>query len=196
LRLALHELLPRERERILHGQPHRVVRMAAARDSAKLVAAGEAAPADAMQLHAALAELAGRLVRDERGRHDTRLRLDLEVDAHVVAFDDVALCAVPPHGQRPRREAYPAVRERGGEQQADRDRIERARAEDPCGDVDDDAERRDCAAAEGHTGTGVFSSASRTSSAPSSPAERASGPRISRCGSTDGATALMSSGTR
>src|SRR6185437_9746047 len=123
-------------------------------------------------------------------------RLDLEIDPDVVTLDDVSRRTVAPNARRPRRQADPRHRENDGEQETDRDRIQRVRAEDPRGEIDDEAERSDCAAALGHTGTGVFSSASATISAPPRPADRASGPRINRCASTAGATAFTSSGTR
>ncbi len=98
--------------------------------------------------------------------------------------------------RRPRRQPDPPEGCDDGEDEPGGDGIERARAEHPRDDVDEETEPENGAAARGHTGTGVRSSASATSASPSSPAERASGARISRCARTGAATAFTSSGTR
>src|SRR5581483_8983154 len=188
---------PGERERILDRQPNLVEGVAAARHPPEVICRREAAPPDTVQLDAALAERAGPLVRDHRRRSDASGAGHLEVDANVVALDHVSREAVAPHLGRPRREAHPRGREDDDEHEADRHRVERTRPERPRGEIDDDAEHGDGAAApRRHTGTGVFASASRTISALPTPAARASGPRINRCPSTGAATAFTSSGTR
>ncbi len=72
----------------------------------------------------------------------------------------------------------------------------RARPRTPARAALQPAEAGGCRRRPHYTGTGVLSSTSATSSGPSRPAERASGPRIRRCESTGAATAFTSSGAR
>ena len=143
LRLALRQLAVRERERILDGEPDRLEGVAAARDPPQLVAAGEAFSPHAKELDAALGEPPGPFVCNERRRSDCADGLDDEVDADVIAFDDVARRAVPADARRPCRQAHPGDGERHGQHEPGRDGIERARPEGPRGEVDDDAEDED-----------------------------------------------------
>ncbi len=198
LRLALLERRPRETERILDRQPDGLERVPAAWHLPQLVAAREPTPADPVKLDPAFVETSRPLVRDERRRRQRAGRSQLEVDANVVALDDVARRAVAADERRASRETHPADRERDGEEQPGRDGVERARAEHPGHEVDEEAEGEDRAPAlrQCINRNGVFSSASATIAVPPSPAERASGPRMSRWERTDGATALTSSGTR
>src|SRR3954469_7725721 len=149
-----------------------------------------------MQVDAALGEPAGTLVCDERRRRDRAGRHELEVDPHVISLDDVPCCTVATDLRRTVRRAHPDNGHADREQEPGCHRVEGARPEDPRGEIDAEAERENRAPAARHTGTGVFSSASATIAAPPSPAERASGPRMRRCESTDCATAFTSSGTR
>ena len=150
LRLALHELRPRETERILHGEPHGVERVAATGHRPQLVAARKALALHPMQLHPSLAEPARPLVRDEGRRRDRARRLDFEIDADVVALDDVARRPVAADVRRTGGETDPRDRDHDGEQQPDGDGVQRVRAEDPRSEIDDEAERCNCAAAVGH----------------------------------------------
>src|SRR5579864_2524640 len=160
LRLALLERRTREPERVLDREAYRVERVAASRNGAQVVAAGESVPADAAQLDAQLGEAPGPLMGDERRRRDRARRRQLEVDMDVVALDDVARRAVPADDRRPGRQADPADADRDCEQEPGRRGIERTRAEHPGREVDDEAEGENRAAALRHTGTGVLSSAS------------------------------------
>src|SRR5436190_1556128 len=122
--------------------------------------------------------------------------LDRDRELHVVALDVLALTEVAMDAKAPVGEVHPDPGQPCGEQEARSDGIEGLRSERPGGEVDDWAEHEDGAAAPGHTGTGVFSSASCTIVSPLIPLERASGATINRCASTGTATALMSSGDR
>ena len=196
LRLLDLELAAREAEGILDREADRLEAVAPARQRPQLVAAGVAPPAHRVQLDRPLAEAAQVLARDERRRRQLARPLDDEIEADVLALDDVTPAAVPVDLGRARRQAHPGDGTGDGEDEPRRDRIERPGAEHPGDDVDGEPEGEDRAAAAGHTGTGVCSSASAISSSPPSPAERASGARIRRWASTGRATVLTSSGTR
>src|SRR5204863_8619746 len=92
------------------------------------------------------------------------------------------------------RQADREPRQQYGQDQADRDDVQRSRPERPARDVGQDAQRKRRTTASGHTGTGVFSIASRMSASAERPAERASGETMSRCASTGSAIAFTSSG--
>src|SRR5213078_4821923 len=113
----------------------------------------------------------------------------------VVALEPLVGADLPVQTHRATREPNPQPGESNREQQPQRDRIERLRAERPRGGVGQQTEGEQRAAAPGHTGTGVCSSASRTSSPGDTPAEHASGASISRCASTGSATVFTSSGS-
>src|SRR5205823_3654571 len=150
LRLALLERRAGKAERILDRQADGLERIAAARDSTQLVAACKAAAAYALQVDAALSETAGALVRDERRRRHASPRHELEIDPDVVPLDDVSCRAVPADVRRTVRGADPHDRDGDREQEPRGDRIERARAEDPRREIDEEAEGQDRAPAPGH----------------------------------------------
>src|SRR5205085_5082485 len=113
----------------------------------------------------------------------------------VVALEPFLSVEHAPQPHRPPRKPYPEPAGTDREQKPERNRIERQRAERACGDVGQQTEAEHRAASAGHTGTGVCSSASWTSSPGVTPVERASGASINRCASTGSATALTSSGS-
>jgi len=67
-----------------------------------------------VQLDPAFVETSRPLVRDKRRRRQYAGRSQLEVDANVVAFDDVARRAVAADERRASRETNPADSERNG----------------------------------------------------------------------------------
>src|SRR6266581_810592 len=130
------------------------------------------------------------------------LALQLELDPDVVPLEQVVVpphrLLLPPataHARLPQRDPHPHDRERHDQDESSRDRVKRGRAEDDGDDPAEDAECEYRSTSGGHqTGTGVRESASAMSSAGPSPAERASGARMSRWASTGAATAFTSSG--
>src|SRR5205807_2485288 len=100
LRLTVLERRARQAERILDGQADGLERVAAAGNHAQLISPGEAAPADSVQIDSALGDPAGPLVCDKRRRWQRTGGGQLEVDANIVSFDDVARRAVPANVRR------------------------------------------------------------------------------------------------
>src|SRR5262249_38389890 len=151
-----------------------------------------AAPGMRPQLDVPLPQLPDLLVGHDARERYTGVPLELELDPDVVpleqvlfAPDRVLLPPAPAHVRLPQRDPHPGDRERDHEHEPGAARIERGRAEDVGDDPAEDADCK-CRPPPGchQTGTGVCASASATSSAGPSPAERASGARISRCAST------------
>ncbi len=189
-----------EAERILEDDRRGRDRVAPARHGRDDVAAREPA-GRAAQHGLLLAEPRDRLARDERKRRDPALDVQLEPDVHVVAGEVLPAPerAAQPH--RPAEHPHPERRGHDGEDEPDRERVERARAERPGEDVDDPSEEEQRPSAVGQhsvltPGPRCCSTASRTTSSAERPLARASGPRISRCERTVGATAFTSSGSR
>src|SRR5205085_1515530 len=120
---------------------------------------------------------------------------DPKLDLDIVALEPPAGLDRAMETHRPLREPDPEPGEEQCEQEPERDRVERPRAERARDDVGQQTEAEQGAAPGRHTGTGVCSSASRTSSPAVRPAERASGASISRCASTGSAIAFTSSGS-
>ena len=141
-------------------------------------------------------------MRDDARQRHPGLPLEDELDPHVVPLEQVlvppertVLPPTPAHVRLAQRDPHPRDRERHGDDEPRRNRVERGRAEDDGDDPAEDAECEYPSTPGGHqTGTGVWASASATSSPGPRPAERASGARISRCPSTGTATAFTSSG--
>ena len=160
------------------------------------------APAVRPQLDLLLPEPPDALAGDDARQRYPGLAFELELDPDVVPLEQVVvppdrvfLPPAPAQVRLPQRDPHPRDRQRHDDDEPRRDRIERGRAEDDGDDPAEDAEQQYRSAAPGHqTGTGVCPRASATSSAGPSPAERASGARISRCASTGAATAFTSSG--
>ena len=192
---AERHLCPLEAERVLEERRRVLVGVAAARQPVQDVARVEP-PAAPAKRRPPFAEPADPLDDDDGGRRNTTLMVEVEVDAQVVAFEVILAAGEASEPHRPLHEPHPDPGEEDDEEEAGRDRVERLRAEGPRGDVRGGAEREREAAVLRQTGTGVRSSASRTTSTPERPVERVSGARISRCASTAGATAFTSSGTR
>ena len=203
-RLPFVERQPRlrEAERVGDREAHGGEAMAASRHVVKAVRAPVATRAVWPQLDLPLPEPPDAVVDDDVRQRHPGLALELDLDPDVVPLeqvlvppDHVLLPPAPGHVRVPQRDAHPGDRERHDEHEPGGDRIERRRAEDDGNDPAEDAEREYRSPPGGHqTGTGVCASASATSSAWPSPAERASGARISRCASTGTATAFTSSG--
>ena len=192
----------RQPERVRDRQADRLEAVPPSRHSAEAVGAPVASPAVRSKLDLLLTQPSDVLVGDDGRQRHAGLPREDELDPHVVPLEQVSIppegAVQPPapgHARLPHRDPHPRNRERHDEDEPGRDRVERGRAEDDGDDPAEDAEGQYGSTPGGHqTGTGVCASASATSSARPSPAERASGARISRCASTGVATAFTSSG--
>ena len=101
LRLALDDLRPRERERVLDRETHRIEGVPASWDPGELIPGRAIAAPGRRELDAALTEPAGALIGDERRRRHGRCGVHLQPDPDVVALHEVASDAVPAHVGRP-----------------------------------------------------------------------------------------------
>ena len=138
-----------EPEGVVEHDPDVRKRVAAARQPVEEVARPELA-AVSFEEGRTLAEPTDLLDEQHRARRQRALRLELELDEDVRAFDVVAVTRAPFEPHRPPQRAGPHPGERDGEREADRDRIEDARAERPSGDIDDSREEQQQPASASH----------------------------------------------
>ena len=136
-------------ERVLEERARLAERVAPARQRAQHVAAEEP-PVAAAEGHAALAEPAHLVDEDDRDRQHAPLRLELEMDAQVLALELLVRARRADEPHRLLREAHGRPCEEDDEEEAGRDRVQRDGAERPRGDVRGGAEREREAAVPGH----------------------------------------------
>ena len=184
-----------EAERVCDRQADRREAMTPARHVAEPVGAHMATASLRPQLELLFPQAPDPLMGHDLRKRHSGLALEHELDRGVVSLEQVLVRPAPGHTWLPQRDPYPRQRERDGEDEPGRDRVDGRRAEDDGDDPAENAEGQYRSAPGGHqTGTGVRASASATSSSAPSAAERASGARMSRWASTGAATALTSSG--
>src|SRR5205085_12228671 len=112
-----------EAEWILEVRARLAERIAPARQPAQDVAAEEP-PVAAAKRHAALAEPAHLVDEDDRDRQHAPLRLELEVDAHVLAFELLVRARRADEAHRLLRQPHGGPREEDDEEQARGDRVQ------------------------------------------------------------------------
>src|SRR5262249_60731204 len=136
------------------------------------------------------------LDKDERRSRDGCRVLEPQLDVDIVAFVAVLGADLAVQAHRSLRQPHPEPGDQRRKEEPERNRVQRLGAERPRDDVGQETEAEQRAAPGGHTGTGVCSRASWTSSRAVRPAERASGASIRRCASTGSAAAFTSGGSR